>query len=95
MGADNWAVCPKCLKERKLTKIQKAQKAYGKVSLEEFNDLLNVAKAEDEEYEENKFTLREDFEIGINEDGKFIIGFPVIAKSVNYSSVSRIKKAFH
>ena len=71
MGADNWGRCPQCKinDEKALQKrISETEKAYGKVPLDKFeqmrDDLRKPAKL-------NLETLREDYEIGIGEDGKF------------------------
>lgn len=76
MSADNWAVCPKCrqqkLEEQEELKVQ-ARNSYGTVSIEEFENLL--AKSRDENFIKTKTTLREDYEIGIDEYGHFDIKF--------------------
>lgn len=74
MSADNWVVCPECLKKAraKKTELDKAVKnAYGKVSREEHRRLTLVA---DDFVVPNCRTFREDYEIGIWE-GKFFIGY--------------------
>jgi hypothetical protein len=63
MSADNWVVCPRCEKKKKL----RLSEAYGKVTPEEYEKLLHSREGEDE-------NLREDWEIGIW-DGKFLVNF--------------------
>lgn len=72
MSAANWAICPKCLKNA--TKkydalVAKARKSYGKVSLEAYTDLI----AEIPKPARLKETLREDYELGIEDNGMFIV----------------------
>lgn len=70
MSADNWAICPKCkiTAEEKQKKLKlKAGAAYGKVEPEAYLQML----AEAEGPIVHKETLREDFYIGIDEDGDF------------------------
>ncbi len=74
MSADNWGICPRCkveaLKEQE-ARQQAAADAYGKVSSTEYGEL--VAKAlEPMQLEE---TLREDYELGLGEDGEFYVSY--------------------
>jgi hypothetical protein len=66
MGADNWAICPKCNKEAE----DKYANAYGNVSESEYQNLIR--KVDDHEA---RRTLREDYEIYISETGRFCIGY--------------------
>ena len=64
MSADNWAKCPKCAKlaeDKKSVLLLKTQQAYGKVSEDEYSDLLLELQTPIV----LKRTLREDYEIGI------------------------------
>lgn len=63
MSADNWRVCPKCKKTN-----ESKGSLYGKVSEEEYLDSLNQLKVDEE-------TLREDYEIGIDERGEFYVDY--------------------
>lgn len=77
MSADNWAECPKCRKrvEKEYADANKAlREQYGKVSLEEYKKLEDVAKLKAHKCKEMDITLREDYEIGIY-DGRFYIGY--------------------
>jgi hypothetical protein len=60
MSADSWADCPKCTKATEKL-IEQAKAVYGKVTEEEYNDLRDKILAT----KPNKYTLREDYEIGI------------------------------
>jgi hypothetical protein len=70
MSADNWTICPQCSKtyrSRAAAGKQALNDAYGKVSLEEYQNLQdnfhNVVKEEDDLEE----TLREDYQQGISQ----------------------------
>ena len=74
MSAYNWAICPKCLKEKsaeKAKRLKEAEDAYGKVSKGDYFRLLGDA---------NNYivpacdTFCEDYEIGIR-DGKFSVSY--------------------
>lgn len=67
MGADNWAVCPKCEQkayEDRHKLLERIDSAYGRIPLEEFDALREQADKEVDE--EDYRTLREDYELGIN-----------------------------
>lgn len=64
MSADNWDVCPQCHANR----VEK-EVVYGEVSEEEYVASLNKKP------EPEKETLREDYSIGINEDGLFFVEY--------------------
>jgi len=74
MSADNWAICPKCKKseDAKQEKLRKkATAAYGKVPPDEYLKLLEAANNPQEMRE----TLREDYQIGVMDDGEFDIEY--------------------
>ena len=74
MSADNWGICPKCKKlelQHKKQLEEDARKLYGKISPEDYLQLLKEIpdkKALDE-------TLREDYEIGVDSHGEFYISY--------------------
>lgn len=74
MSANNWDICPRC-KQRAEAKHAKAkkdiQKSYGKVTPEEYQRRLDAVR-EPPELEE---TLREDWELGMEDDGRFHVGY--------------------
>ena len=74
MSANNWRVCPCCLKRQEEAKAQAlahAERQYGKVPAAEYLALLDKAKATDSPGD----TLREDWQIGLNEDGAFFVSY--------------------
>ena len=76
MSADAWRVCPQCIAHGTLKKTelkQKAAEVYGKVSIAEFDGIRQEEL--DAEEEEPECTLREDYEIFMQEDGKLYIDY--------------------
>lgn len=75
MSADNWATCPQCkataLAEQKAKKIAAGQ-AYGSVPQEKYLSLLKKAE---EPLSYPKFSFREDYDLGITEDGEFYVSY--------------------
>jgi hypothetical protein len=75
MSADNWTVCPVCFRNavrKRSEAIVSARKSYGKVTAEKFIDRLAAAEALAEEPEAS---LREDYELGTNQDGEFSVSY--------------------
>lgn len=73
MGADNWAICPRCKKKAEADyadAVRAAGEAYGKVSAEEY---VRMVAALPQEEPDLIPTLREDYELGTSEDGKFYV----------------------
>lgn len=74
MSADNWAACPKCV-ESVISKTNEdklaAGRAYGKVSPEEYLELLSAASSVTAMEE----TLREDYELGTDKFGLFTVSY--------------------
>ncbi|GAB3776643.1 hypothetical protein FB382_004355 [Nocardioides ginsengisegetis] len=74
MSADNWGVCPQCKvsRERDIANTERAvAETYGKVSVEKFDDAR--ARLEAKRAEPIQYTLREDYEMGLDEDGEFYV----------------------
>lgn len=74
MSADNWALCPQCKKteeENAEKRVLKAQKSYGKVPAEEYLRLRTEAEVRPQLQQ----TFREDYHIGVNEDGEFEVDY--------------------
>ena len=70
MSADNWTICPRCMKmavEEKDKQNKQAAESYGKVSEVEYTEILEKARA-DINMEQ---TLREDYEFYMEDDGTF------------------------
>lgn len=79
MSADNWTICPKCKTNKEDAKKKarlEAEKSYGKITPGEFLSLMNDISSN--ENKEQERTLREDYEIGMDEYGSF---------SINYSAI--------
>jgi hypothetical protein len=75
MSADNWGVCPRCLKkqiETQAKKVQEVNDSYGKVSQEVY--MKNLEDLQRRKLIE-EFTLREDYDIGVDGDGEFHIDY--------------------
>lgn len=74
MSADNWTLCPRCLKtcsEEWEKYLAETRASYGKVPASDYIEA--IAKAEKPLRLED--TFREDYEIGITKDGKFIVSY--------------------
>ena len=67
MSADNWGICPKCIK----AKNKRIEEAYGKVSRKEYERMLSEINKNDIGLR----TLREDYEIYTDGDGIFSIRY--------------------
>jgi len=72
MAARNWGLCPKCTADALRlheANVKKIDEVYGKISQEDYLKLVkqaeNPVKIEE--------TLREDYDIGVEQDGKFSI----------------------
>ena len=81
MSADNWAICPRCKSKRVKAADaaqRKADDAYGKVDVEEFDRLRSEARrmaAEAISESHDYRTFREDYEIYGAEDGEVVIRY--------------------
>jgi len=81
MSADNWQICPKCIKNRQ-EEIQRAEEhkksrldtAYGTLSREEFSK-LQTSLQNQPQAAPLKETFREDWDIGMQEDGSLLINY--------------------
>lgn len=74
MSADNWAICPRCKKKIEADKAQlvsKMEKSYGKIPVADFLYL----KANADKPIEWEATMREDYEIGVDDDGEFSMNY--------------------
>lgn len=70
MSADNWAICPQCVKNLRdeiLALHARVEQAYGTVNRDEYDRIVAELKSK-EGTQIIKTTLREDYEIGIVED---------------------------
>lgn len=74
MSADNWSICPKCRKNAVIEKEKQAAEvisSYGKIPREKW---LELKCAADTQLDLDQ-TLREDYEIGIDENGEFFVDY--------------------
>ena len=74
MSANNWSICPKCKKknnEINAKRIENVKKNYGVVSEDKYLELAEEAKKPII----IKETLREDYDIGVYEDGTFEVSY--------------------
>lgn len=73
MSANNWRVCPRCKRqndEERAKEQAEVEGQYGKVPAAEYTRLLEKSKKRSPTICEN---LREDWEIGIDQDGTFFV----------------------
>lgn len=74
MSADNWRVCPVCLKradDDRNVRLAAVAELYGKVPAEKWAaKQTKAAQPVDLEH-----TLREDYEVGLSEDGRFYVSY--------------------
>lgn len=95
MSADNWRVCPKCLKNDLLdaeAEKKQAKEAYGKVNEVEYLAIKNRAENRSKITAEN---LREDYGIGMGTDGSFVVEYrcscDVCGFTFNYEYEKKVK----
>lgn len=84
MSANNWAVCPRCTAEQsrdRKQRIEKARASYGRVTPEEYDKL----KREAEEPFVLTQNLREDYELGVDEDGNFSVNYRCHCQQCRFS----------
>ena len=83
MSADNWTVCPQCKNtcdKQMRSNRGLAEASYGKVSAQEYLGLLAEANKEIIPGD----TLREDWHIGVEEDGTFSVGYTARCKECGF-----------
>ena len=76
MSADNWMHCPKCAQEHteyRAEQIKLAKTSYGVVGPDEYAAAMEKANAIPEYLEEP--TFRENYEIGMESDGSFVVKY--------------------
>ena len=74
MSASNWRQCPACLRKAKAAHEELAAKAlasYGKVPADEYRAMSDAAMKP----VELDSSLREDYQLGIGEDGRFYVHY--------------------
>ena len=85
MSAESWATCPRCLELLNLEKDKvqdDVEEAYGKVSQEEYQEM--VEKARKFKLTGPGVTLREDYWLGIDNDGEFKIQYRGSCSQCNF-----------
>ena len=82
MSADNWCPCPKCKKVAN----DKLEISYGNVPEGEYLRLLENKSKTDEN------TLREDYEIWTDPEGKFTVSYSCICSVCDFSFEYRYSK---
>lgn len=76
MSANNWTICPKCKrkKEAEAERLRmKSLAAYGTVSAERYAELCGKARDAKESPLQN--SMREDYEIGVDSEGRFSVSY--------------------
>lgn len=76
MSVDNWTVCPKCKKlaqQAQEEDLQKLLKKYGEIPAIDFMADLNALNARPKPVQSS--TLREDYQISIDINGKFSVNY--------------------
>lgn len=87
MSADNWTKCPKCLaKSRK--SLQAAKKkhmdSYGKIDPDDWIRRLAKLNADEKEVERSdEPSFREDYQLGVQEDGSFYVSYSGSCRACN------------
>ena len=77
MSADNWATCPKCLNKDKNDLDKKRKELddqYGKIDKNKWLQKLEKLNKEEKDRGDNS-SLREDYKMGITNEGEFYIGY--------------------
>ena len=85
MSADNWTVCPKCLKlqsDKKEKEFKKARDSYGKVPADVYEVNMRRARVILEAVGE---TLREDYEVGVDTEGNFLVAYSCSCSECEYT----------
>lgn len=85
MSADNWAICPKCKSNREImikALRETVSASYGKATQDKF--LAQMRDIANKETEEQEKTLREDYEMGMDEFGSFSIDYRAICSKCGF-----------
>lgn len=72
MSADNWAICPKCQKNRET--VSDVEALYGRIPRADYEKRMQAA------LRPMPVTLREDYALGIQPDGTFAISYGASCK---------------
>ena len=74
MSAKNWRVCPRCVRYANTVRdseLMQVRSNYGVIPLDQWAEEFNDAKQE----VKTKEAMREDYDIGLNEEGKFVVNY--------------------
>lgn len=83
MSADNWGLCPKCTKEvlqKEGERIKELHESYGKVDEATYKKMLTESKEPIKQEE----TLREDYEMWIDDGGLFYISYSAMCTKCGF-----------
>jgi hypothetical protein len=83
VSANNWSVCPKCKAKAEAEHAalcEEAAAAYGKVPADKYRSMLKAASEKPSLQE----TMREDYELGVDEDGKFSVGYRALCEECGF-----------
>lgn len=91
MSATNWAHCPNCAKkiQRRLDKrAEELKEWYGERSPEVYNKMLTDLEADRQKYKDGpeEELLREDYEIGVNDDLCFQVFYRCRCEKCGYTN---------
>lgn len=87
MTADNWTICPQCKKDKQKAyskAIDKLAKSYGKIPMGEYEKMKLCIPSPELTGDENE-TLREDWEIGVDEEGLFFLSYSCSCNKCGFS----------
>jgi hypothetical protein len=88
MSANRWSQCQKCrvLRDKAIADaIERAKAAYGTVSEKKYQAVLQEVLANADKVPELGESLREDWDIGIEQDGKFSVGYRAYCEKCDFS----------
>lgn len=83
MSADNWAVCPKCKTSKEALRskqLEQTNQSYGQLPKDEFLRKLQQASVP----LEHEHTLREDYDIGVYDNGRFEVSYGCSCSECNF-----------
>ena len=86
MSADNWTTCPRCKVRSDIGIIasrQMVKDKYGKIPLEEWEEMKRSSDRSSNVMIDS--TFREDYQIGMYEDGKFFVIYSGQCSKCNYA----------
>lgn len=85
MSANRWSQCPTCIKghhEVVAEKLAATRDSYGKIGAADYEALVKEHEAAARKTLPE--SLREDWELGVEEDGRFYIGYTASCQDCGY-----------